>query len=82
MFPAIHDKPAYKRLYRQAARLHSEINEALCGYQFSPRVTLFVAGGEWCGGIVLEITHGGSRLRLTDAPFLRPMRSCRWFVSI
>lgn len=50
--PAInYNSPIYKRLYRQAEHLHSEINEALLRYTFVPRVTFFIAEGAWLGGM-------------------------------
>ena len=52
-FPAIDTNcAAYKKLYRQTERLHSAVNEALSKYAFRPRVTYFVAGGVWRGGMV------------------------------
>jgi len=52
-FPAVdYDTPAYRRIYSRAERLHSEVNAALCKYAFRPRVTYFVAGDVWRGGMV------------------------------
>jgi len=46
------DSPAYKKLYRQAERLHSRLNRVLLRYAFRPRVTYDVAVDIWRGGMV------------------------------
>src|SRR5580698_9624448 len=43
---------AYRNDYRRAERCHDALNKALCRYAFRPRVTYFVAGDEWRGGMV------------------------------
>jgi hypothetical protein len=50
--PSIETKsPSYKKLYLQMEKLHSSLNQALDEYTFRPRLTYYVYGDEWLGGI-------------------------------